>query len=247
MGINRQSLVHDLLGDVETLTDSPWADTPFVNKDIAFVKYDPQGAGKLLDEAGWVMGSDGVRQSKNVKGVPDGSKLELIYGSTTASQRKKNMAVIQQDLAKIGIKITLKNYDPTQFFGPYPDGGIAKTGADDMDEYANNTVTTNPANVRNYECNNITSDSNPGGQNYIGWCNPEYDKLQLLTESAADPKASQDAANKLQQILYDEVPIVILYTRTDKYAYQTARFTKALNIGAGITNQWYDIVNWDMK
>jgi peptide/nickel transport system substrate-binding protein len=247
MGINRQSLVHDLLGDVETLTDSMWADTPFVNKDITFVKYDPQGAGKLLDEAGWVMGSDNIRQSKNVKGIPDGTKLELTYGSTTASQRKKNMAVIQQDLAKIGIKVTLKNYDPTQFFGPYQDGGITKTGAEDIDEYANNSVTTNPANTRIFECNNITSDSNPGGQNYIGWCNPEFDKLQLVTESAADPKASQDAANRLQQILYDEVPIIILYTRTDKYAYQTGRFTNALNIGAGITNQWYDIVNWEPK
>src|SRR5262249_19769950 len=159
------------------------------------------GAGKLLDEAGWVMGADNVRQSKDVKGVPDGTKLELIYGSTTASQRKKNMAVIQQDLAKMCNKGAVKNYTPKQLFGPYQDGGVTKTGADDMDEYAQNTVTTNPANVRTFECNNISSDGNPGGQNYIGWCNAEYDKLQLVTESAADPKASQDAANKMQQIL----------------------------------------------
>src|SRR5262249_33387537 len=57
MGINREGLVHDLLLDQETLADSMWADTPYVNKDIKVVKYNPEGAGKLLDEAGWVMGS----------------------------------------------------------------------------------------------------------------------------------------------------------------------------------------------
>jgi peptide/nickel transport system substrate-binding protein len=247
MGINRKGLIHDLLKDIESPADSMWADTPFVNPNLKYAEYDPAGAEKLLDAAGWVKGADGVRESKGVKDVKDGTKLELNYGSTTAAQRKANQAVIQQDLAKIGIKITIKNYDPTQFFGAFADGGIAKTGVDDLDEYANNTVTTNPANVRTFECNNITSEKNPGGQNYIGYCNPEFDKLQIATENATDAKAGLAAAFKAQEILQDEVPMIILYSRLDHYMYKTSKFTAAPNIGAGITNQWYDIVNWDVK
>ncbi len=238
--IDRRSLVKDLLFNKTTVADSLYADSPFENKNITFAEYDVAGANKLLDDAGWTMGSDGVR-AKN------GVKLELIYGSTTAAQRKANQAVIQQQLAKVGIKVTLQSYDSTKYFGPFLDGGIIKSGVDDIDEYANNTVTTNPANTRTFFCNDITSDKNPGGQNYIGYCNSDLDTLWLTTEQTLDPKAGQAAADKIQEILNTDVPVIILYNRNDIYAYRTSRFVEAPHIGAGITNQWYDIANWQLK
>jgi peptide/nickel transport system substrate-binding protein len=246
LAINRKGLIHDLLKDIETPSDTLWADTPFQNKDLKYAEYDAEAAKKLLDAAGWVMGADGVRESKGVKDVKDGTKLELLYGTTTAAQRKANQAVIQQQLAAVGIKVTLQNYDPTQYFTDVPDG-IAKDGVDDLDEYANNTVTTNPANVHTFDCNDVSSPKNKGGQNYIAYCNPDVDKLWKVTENAGDPKAATDAALKLQEILNEDVPIIILYNRQDHYMYKTAKFAAAPHIGAGITNQWYDIANWDLK
>jgi peptide/nickel transport system substrate-binding protein len=247
LAINREAIIKDLMYGVATPTDSMWADTPFANTKLEWVKYDLEAAKKLLDEAGWVEGPDGVRVSKGVEGVPDGTVLELIHDSTVAQHRKDKQAVIQQDLAKVGIKTVIKNYDATQYFGAYKDGAPTKTGAGDLQEYANNTVTTNPANVRVFECDNITSDDNPGGQNFIGFCNEEVDKLWAKTEDALDPKGALDAAQKIQEILYDEVPVVLLYTLTDNYAFRTSKFAKAPNVGAGITNQWYDIVNWEVN
>lgn len=238
--INRRGLVKDLLFDKTTVADSLYSDSPFENKKIQFAEYDLAGANKLLDDAGWKMGGDGVRQK-------DGVKLELIYGTTTAAQRKKNQAVIQQQLAQVGIKITLQTYDPTKYFGSFPDGGIIKTGVDDIDEYANNTVTTNPANQRTFFCNDITSDQNPGGQNYVGYCNQDMDKLWSTTEQTLDPKQGQTAADKIQEMMNSDVPIIILYNRNDIYAYRTSRFAQAPHIGAFVTNQWYDIANWKLQ
>ena len=73
------------------------------------------------------------------------------------------------------------------------------------------------------------------------------DDLWKITEQSLDPKAGQDAANKIQEILADEVPVIILYNRNDIYAYTTSRFAVTPHIGAGVTNQWYDIVNWQLK
>lgn len=240
LAINRRGLVKDLLFDNTTVAESMYADSPFENKNIKFVEYDPKAAEKLLDDAGWKKGADGIREK-------DGVKLELKYNTTTAGQRKKNQAVIQQQLAQVGIKVTLENVDPTQYFGAFKDGGTLANGNFDIGEYANNTVTTNPANTRTFFCDDISSEEVPGGQNYVGYCNPELDRLWKITEQSLDPKAGQDAANKIQEILAEDVPLIILYNRNDIYAYATSRFAKEPRIGAGITNQWFDIANWELK
>jgi ABC-type transport system substrate-binding protein len=137
--------------------------------------------------------------------------------------------------------------DPTKYFGTFKDGGTLANGEFDIGEYANNTVTTNPANARTFFCDDISSDAVPGGQNYVGYCNDELDKLWKVTEQALDPKEGQAAADKIQEILADDVPLVILYNRNDIYAYVTSHFAKPIRLGAGITNQWFDIVNWELK
>ena len=57
----------------------------------------------ILDAAGWVPGSDGVRQKGNVK-------LAFTVGTTSGNQaRILSEQIIQQQLQKIGVKLTIKN------------------------------------------------------------------------------------------------------------------------------------------
>ncbi|MEP7285343.1 MAG: peptide ABC transporter substrate-binding protein [Chloroflexota bacterium] len=247
LGVNRRGLVKNLLGDAVPVAESLYASSPFENKKLKFVEYDPAAAEKLLDAAGWVKGADGVRESKGVPDVKDGTKLELKYSTTPAAQRKANQAVIQQDLAKIGIKVTLENFPADNFFGQFKDGGITSGGKFDIAEYANNTVTTNPANARVFFCDDIPSDAVPGGQNNVGYCNPKLDDLWKVTEQALDPAEGQKAADEIQTILAEDVPNIILYDRPDQYTYNPTRFVGKPRIGAGLTNQWFDISNWQLK
>lgn len=61
--------------------------------------YDPATAEKLLDEAGWTKGADGVRQK-------DGKPLSLaVYESIPQPQNKAVLQLVAQQWAKIGVKL----------------------------------------------------------------------------------------------------------------------------------------------
>ncbi|GAB2535691.1 ABC transporter substrate-binding protein [Brachybacterium huguangmaarense] len=71
--------------------------------------HDPEAAGKILDEAGWVMDGD-VRKK-------DGK--ELAMGILTVAETKSNndrCAQMMQDLNKIGFKVTLDTASPDDYF-----------------------------------------------------------------------------------------------------------------------------------
>ncbi len=113
-----------------------WDNTPYVDPSITPYPYDPEKAKALLDEAGWVdANGDGVREK-------DGIELILTYGTTTREIRKDTQAVVQQELAEVGIKVELQNFDSDIYFAGYGEGGPAATGQLDMFEYS--TVTQFP-------------------------------------------------------------------------------------------------------
>jgi peptide/nickel transport system substrate-binding protein len=246
MAIDRRAIVKDVLADSAVVTDSLWAGTQWENKDLGFVEYDVEAAGKLLDEAGYTLGSDGIRANAA------GEKLEWTYVTTTAQVRKNIQAVIQQQLEKVGIRVTLENVPASDFFGQWTAGGTLATGKFDLGEFANNTVLTNIVNITatdSLACDQIPGNAplNPAGNNHMGWCNEEFDKLVDETTVEADPAKGQAAADKAQEILRDEVPLITLFPRSDLYVWNKDVFVAAPNIGSGVGNQWYDIVNWDIK
>ena len=63
------------------------------------VEYDPEGAAELLDEAGWTMGDDGVREKDGVK-----AELNLLY-STGDSVRQALAADFADQLDELGISL----------------------------------------------------------------------------------------------------------------------------------------------
>ena len=81
--INRQAIVDGILNG---------ADIPLKPRE-----FDPALANQLLDEAGWKMGADGVREK-------DGHRCEVnFYFNSKNAQEKTIAEAIQADLAKVGI------------------------------------------------------------------------------------------------------------------------------------------------
>ena len=74
---------------------------------------DVAAANKLLDEAGWVRGSDGIR-AKN------GVRLSILYQTSTNSVRQGTQALIKQMWRQIGVETELKNISASVFFGSDP-------------------------------------------------------------------------------------------------------------------------------
>lgn len=243
LALNRSEITTNLLGGTTAPTDSLYAGTVFENKNIKTVERDVEAAKKLLDEAGWVVGSDGIREK-------DGVKLDLRLNSTNAGWRQAYLAVLQQNLSEVGIKTTIGSFPATEYFGQFTNGGILASGLFDLGTYANNTVLTNIVNVSVNEdlaCDQVVSEANPAGNNHAGYCNPELDELVKITKTSSDPKVAQEAADKIQELLYNEVPAIPLFPRGDIYGINKSAFAETPRIGSGVGNQFFDIVNWKLN
>jgi len=172
--LDRQAISDQLLAGTVSPTDSIYGGSPFENPDLGVTQHDVAQANALLDAAGWVdSNGDGTRDK-------DGVELVLRYGSTNAGWRNNIQAVVQQQLAEVGVGTILEAYPASEFFGSWANNGINAVGEYDLSQYANNTALTNPANVSVYEalnCAQIPSETNQGGQNFTGFCSEEMDAV----------------------------------------------------------------------
>ena len=241
--LDRQAISDALLAGTVSPTDSIYASSPFEDTSLGVTPHDIEQANALLDAAGWVdSNGDGTRDK-------DGVELVLRYSSTNAGWRNNIQAVVQQQLAEVGVGTILEAYPASEFFGSWSNNGINAAGEYDLAQYANNTALTNPANVTVYEalnCEQIPSEANPGGQNFTGFCSEEMDAASQVTLSSLDEQERLDAAYTIQSIMRDNAPLINLFPRGDNYAYVTARFAEPPRIGSVVGNQWFDIINWKL-
>ncbi|MDS0135838.1 MULTISPECIES: ABC transporter substrate-binding protein [unclassified Amycolatopsis] len=105
-GIDREELVKAVLGSrAKPATSVLSSSTPFYQPTDK-LRYDPQASGRLLSEAGWAPGSDGIR-------VKDGQRLSLNW-LIPAPMPPANEAV-QQQLRKIGVELKLNAVPPAKY------------------------------------------------------------------------------------------------------------------------------------
>lgn len=242
--LDRNAITEELLVGATSPTDSVYASSPFDLESLGVTERSLDEANRLLDEAGWVdSDGDGIRDK-------DGVALELRYSTTTAQWRNNIQAVVQQQLAEAGIGTILEAYPASEFFGTWSDGGINAVGDYDIAQYANNNALTNPSNVTVNEampCDQIPGEDNPGGQNFMGYCNPEVDELAAVTRTSLDPAERLAAAERIQEIVRDDATLITLFPRGDNYAYSSTRFASEPTIGSGVGNVWFDILNWELS
>ncbi|UVO30650.1 peptide ABC transporter substrate-binding protein [Bradyrhizobium arachidis] len=80
----------------------------FVSKNTSW-EFGIEKAAKLLDDAGWKPGPDGVREK-------DGRKLKLLFQTSTNGPRQKTQAIIKHACQKAAIDVELKSVVASVFF-----------------------------------------------------------------------------------------------------------------------------------
>jgi peptide/nickel transport system substrate-binding protein len=196
---------------------------------------DVAGANKLLDDAGWKRGSDGVR-------AKDGVRLSILYQTSTNSVRQGTQALVKQMWQAIGVETELKNISASVFFGgdqSSPD--TFQKNFSDIEMYTNNFNGTDPENyMLRWTCDKMPSAKNQWiGQNMPRYCDPKYDQLAKNLAQTAALEERALIAKKMNDMLIEYGAIIPLIHRGAVAAH-------ALSLGGVKQNVW-DATPWNIQ
>jgi peptide/nickel transport system substrate-binding protein len=166
------------------LPASHWAYTG----DVARYDYDPARAERLLDEAGSARGADGVR-------------FHLAMKTSTDEGARLLAAVLQQQLAKVGIALDLRSYEFATFYSDLNRGAFQI--------YSLKWIGGNeqPDIFSVYGTENFS----PKGTNRSHYSNPQLDALLDDARQSADTDRRRADYQQAQQILARDLPAINLW------------------------------------
>lgn len=159
--------------------------------------YDPEKAAQLLDEAGWKVGSDGIREK-------DGVKLEIKF--TASTPNPVNDAIIpvaQANYKEIGVKFEAEQMDFNAV----------------MEKVENGTV------EMYFMAWSLTPSADStglfgtdGAQNYTGYSNTKVDELLAKGLKETDIEKRKEVYKELYKELNKDLPYIFMYQRRDMWA-----------------------------
>ncbi|HUA54094.1 MAG TPA: peptide ABC transporter substrate-binding protein, partial [Candidatus Sulfotelmatobacter sp.] len=165
--------------------------------------YDPAGAAKLLDDAGWVL-HDGVRQNAS------GQKLSLeLMGAAGIRTSELVEQVMQSEWRKVGIEVTIRNLAARVLFDNLTHRrftGMAFFGWASAPESVPRTILRSdqiPSAANNWD-----------GQNYTGYKDPTTDALLDQIEIELDRDKRRALWHALQRRYAEALPVLPLYFRS---------------------------------
>jgi peptide/nickel transport system substrate-binding protein len=217
LGINRQAFVDSLLSGKTTVPATQWPNSSWTNSSLTPDAYNPDEAARLLDEAGYTLGADGIRE-----GDCDGKKTKLSFNfETTTKQIRVDIALaVQSDLAKIGVEFKPIHTPAGTFFAGYTDGGNMPLGKYDMAGYTTGFYPDPMSGVLDsYACDTIPNKDKPSGTNNYHICDPQLDELMAAVNASADPAVRKTALDAVQQHIFDQYYVVMMYARANVYGY----------------------------
>ena len=199
--MDKHSIIKTVYYGLPTETESflprqNWAYNPNLPKH----EYSIEKAKKTLEDAGWKVGSGGVREK-------DGVRLEF-RNSTTAGNhvREQTQQFLQQTWMEIGAKMTIKNYPPAVMWGDnwtMSKFDTAMVGLDFM-------VGPDPDSTQYFSSKAIPAQGG-GGANTTQYANPEVDKLLAAGASTVDRAKRKADYMKMQEIVHHDLPYLPIF------------------------------------
>jgi peptide/nickel transport system substrate-binding protein len=172
------------------------------------VPYDVAKANRMLDQAGWKRGADGIR-AKN------GVKLNLDFAASAGNPDvDARIEQIRSMWQQIGVAITPKHYNTALFF--QLTGGIVYGGKFDATTFSWQLTPDADLNPQT-SCTLFP----PNGQNLSRFCDPKLEVLLQEEKTAYDEAARRAVIAKAMPIIIDDAPFLVLYVLEDVHAYNS--------------------------
>ncbi len=219
--IDYDTLINDVLQNAVSPSTNPFAYGWYKCDMPRPFPYDVAKANQLLDEAGWVMGSDGIRVAKGAKYAPDGTRLSLeLQGYTSFQPLQLTEEFIVENLKAVGVEARIQNYDFSIIFGSYEDNSPRAIGDYDMLIFDRGFTTEPQSYVQEaYSSTTMPSPENPTGSNYFRWSNLIVDEQLQIAGSNFDQQVRKDAYCKIAEQVNLDLPQFYLYVLQDGYGF----------------------------
>lgn len=194
MMVDRQKILETLLYNLGIIvTGTAYVNSPYYDKSIKPIPYDPEGAQKLLDEAGWIdHNGDGIRDKD---GLP--FKFEfLITGSEFSNQLA---TVLKEEFRKAGIEMEIRQLEWATFTKM-----LDERNFDAVTLGWSLGVETDPYQI--WHSSHIKE-----GSNFVGFSNPEADKIIEEVRRTLDVNRRIELLKRFHAILHEEQPYTFLF------------------------------------
>jgi peptide/nickel transport system substrate-binding protein len=205
-GINRKELIEELFYGAYTLAHTflpprHWG----YKQDVDKFPFDLDKAAALLDAAGWKQKTEGAMRV-NSKGKKLAMKMSAVAGIKDTEQMQQ---IIQSDLKKIGVDITLDNKPAKVFFGD-----LARYRKFPHLSFYSWVMDPSSWGHTLWQSDMIPSKENSwSGQNYPGWRNEEATALLRKVPVELDLKKRKAMMDKVQELYAQDLPAIPMYFR----------------------------------
>jgi peptide/nickel transport system substrate-binding protein len=160
-------------------------------------------ARKILDDAGWKPGSDGVREKNGVR-------LEFNNSTTSGNNlREQVQQFLQQTFEQIGVKMNIANLPAAVMFGEF----WLKSQFDSAMSGVTHLIAADPDATNRLATSAIAAKGGKGS-NVGQYSNPEVDALLKQGTQTFDPEARRKIYVRIQQIVRQDLPFLPLFAAT---------------------------------
>lgn len=205
----RQAIAHAM--DREQIVDalvrpfSPEAERldNLVFTDVRSPYYEPHGeeyatadleaATQVLEDSGWLEGSDGIRER-------DGERLTIELSTTAGNERREqNAELLQAQLRQVGIEVQIDAAPQADLFSErLPQGQFQVTLK---------SFTASPFPIADATARFASG----GGDNYGSYSNPEFDELASRAAQTLDQDDQAELGNQMAALLWEDLPMIPIY------------------------------------
>ncbi|AMY70438.1 peptide ABC transporter substrate-binding protein [Frigidibacter mobilis] len=217
------ALYYGLPDPVETFMPRTSA---YMHPDLPKHEFSLERANQLLDEAGWVPGSDGIR-------VKDGVRLSFVNSTTSGNHlREQLQQFVQQTLREAGIEMTIENYPAAVIWGEF----WMQSQFDSVVVGITYLIGSDPDVTNRFHSGAITAQGGRGSNN-AQYKNARVDELLEEGSKSFDPARRREIYLEVQELVRADLPFLPLFSDNSIRAWKEG-IEGVVNNGNTRTETW---------
>jgi peptide/nickel transport system substrate-binding protein len=210
--IDRNAIIEALYHGVPSPTETFMPQQSYYfNPDLPKQEFDPERARRLLDDAGWVPGDDGIR-------VKDGVRLSFVNSTTSGNHlREMTQQYLQQTFREIGVEMTIANLPSAVMWGDFWTRSKFETAI------AGSTylIGADPDVTNRFHSKSIAAQGGKGSNNGQ-FVSAEVDALLDKGSRIFDPEERRAIYHRVQEIIRHDLPVLPLFQNKNVFGRSAA-------------------------